>query len=530
MPLRRLVLPALAAQLVAADAALAQSPLLHRDTVAAVDSVFARYSTATPGCAVGVARDGRELLARGYGMADLEHRVAITPRTIFEAGSVSKQFTAFLVLLLEQDGRLSLDDPLRKYLPELPDYGAPLTIAQVLSHTSGLRDWYGLAAVEGRPSGEHHFRNEDLLEIASRQRALNFPSGTGYLYSNTGWNLLALVVERVTGESFQAFSRRRLFEPLGMTHTRWRDDFRTIVPDRAAAYGPLDDGWRHQMPFTSVIGAGGLLTTVHDLLRWNENLSTGRVGGKALVDRMQARARLTNGREIGYGLGLMIRDARGTREVAHGGATGGYRSQVVRHPERGLSIAILCNEAGANPAAAASALADVFLGAEVRQAGAPLPAAEAQAMRGRYRNAQTGEPMEITLRDDRPVHGGYQLAVLRRDGDVVSALLGVNAEGDSLVAERVAPWTPAAAALRAYAGEYRTDEAPATWRAVVRGDTLVLEGPGRRRIALQPAYEDAFTARGLGTVLFRRDGRGRVVAASFLMGRVRDLRLARVQR
>lgn len=470
---------ALVASLAFTASASAQGPGPVRDTVAAVDQVFAHYSSATPGCAVGVARGGRELLARGYGMAELEHGVPITPATIFEAGSVSKQFTAFIVLLLEQDGKLSLGDPLRKHLPELPDYGAPLTIAQVLSHTSGLRDWFGLAAVEGRPSGEHHFRNEDLLDIASRQRALNFPSGSEYLYSNTGWNLLALVVERVTGESFQSFSRRRVFEPLGMSHTRWRDDFRAVVPGRAASYAQRDGGWMHQMPFTSAVGAGGLLTTVHDLLRWNENLSTGRVGGKALVDRMQARARLTSGKEIEYGFGLAIRDARGTREVAHGGSTGGYRSHVVRYPEHGLSMVILCNETRANPAAAASAIADVFLGPEARQTAAPRAASD-------------------------------------EDGERVAA-----------AGRGAGSWTPDAAALREYAGAYFTDEAPATWRAVAQGDTLVLEGPGRRRVVLRPTQRDTFAAPGLGTVVFRRDARGQVDAVSFRMTRVRDLRLDR---
>lgn len=528
MPVRLPSVPVAALALaLAAPLAGSQTPSLHRDTIAAVDRVFGRYSTMTPGCAVGVARGGREILSRGYGMAELEHRVAITPATVFEAGSVSKQFTAFLVLLLEREGKLSLDDPLRKHLPELPDYGAPLTIGQVLSHTSGLRDWYGLAEVEGLQAGEHHFRNEDLLEIASRQRALNFPSGTKYLYSNTGWNLMALVVERVTGESFQEASRRRIFEPLGMADTRWRDEFRMVVPGRAIAYARRGEGWLKADPFMSIVGAGGLLTTVHDLLRWNENLSTGAVGGKPLVDRMQTRARLNDGREIGYGLGLMIRDERGTRAVAHGGATGGYRSQVLRFPERALSIAILCNDAAAT-VADANAIADVFLGAATaRQAGAPLSGSELRALRGRYRVAGTGEPLEVVLRDSQPMANGYRLAVQRRDGDAATAVLGVDTNGDSVMLVRVAPWAPAAAALREYAGEYRTDEVPAAWRTVVAGDTLVLHGPGRRRIALRPAYRDAFVAPGLGSVVFRRDGRGRIEAMSFVMGRVRDLRLAR---
>ena len=470
MPLpTRPAVAALVASLVIATTAQAQASPLHRDTVAAVDRVFARYSATTPGCAVGIARGGQEILARGYGLAELEHRAPITPATIFEAGSVSKQFTAFLALLLEQEGRLSLDDPLRKYLPELPDYGAPLTIRQVLNHTSGLRDWYGIASVQGLPAGERHFRNDDLLEMASRQRALNFPSGTEYLYSNTGWNLMAIVVERVTGESFQEASRRRIFEPLGMASTRWRDDYQMVVPGRAPAYSGSGTTWRQANPYMSIVGAGGLLTTVHDLLKWNENLSTGHVGGKALVDRMQQRSRLANGTETDYGLGLSIRDARGIPEVGHGGSTGGYRSQVVRFPTRQLSIAILCNETRAT-VADANAIADIFLGAApVQQAS--VASADSSAAKPR--------------------------------------------------------WAPDAAALREYVGEYHTDEAPATWRVAANGDTLVLHGPARRRIVLRPESRDTFNAPGLGTVVFRRDGAGRVTAVSFRMGRLRDIRLER---
>lgn len=507
--------------------AAAQPAGLHRDTIAAVDRVFSRYSTRTPGCAVGVARNGQELLLRAYGMADLEQQSPVTTATIFEAGSVSKQFTAFVMLLLEQEGKLRLDDPLRKYLPELPDYGAPLTIRHVLSHTSGLRDWYGIAEVQGLVAYEHHFRNEDLLEFASRQRALNFPSGREFLYSNTGWNLLALVVERVTGESFQSYSRRKVFEPIGMTQTRWRDDFRTVVPGRAPAYAPAGDGWTHQMPLMSIVGAGGLLTTAGDLLKWNENLTSGRVGGAALVAQMQQRTRLTGGREAPYGLGLFVRQARGTREVSHGGATGGYRSHVARYPERGLSIAILCNEAGANTTQLASGIADVFLGtAPVQQAGAPLDSAESRAIRGLYRVRGTDQPVLLTP-NGRASAGGYALTVTRRDGARATELLGVNADADSAWFDRMEAWTPNATALREFVGEYRTAEAPATWRTATSGDTLLVLGPGRRRIALRPAYKDAFTAPGLGSVVFRRDARGRVAAMSLLMGRVRDMRLAR---
>ena len=186
------------------------------DNTARVDAVFSKYSASTPGCAVGVAEHGKPTLAKGYGSADLEHDVRITPDTIFEAGSVSKQFTAASILLLARDGKLSLDDPARKYLPELPDYGKLLTIRHMLNHTSGLRDWGSVAAIGGWPRTTRVHTHANVLEIVSRQESLNFPPGSRWSYTNTGFNLAAIIVERVSGQSFQDFTRARLFGPLGM--------------------------------------------------------------------------------------------------------------------------------------------------------------------------------------------------------------------------------------------------------------------------------------------------------------------------
>src|SRR5687768_2011783 len=211
---------------------------------AKIDAVFSRWTDETPGCAVGVSKDGKPILEKAYGMADLEHDVPNKPDTIFEAGSVSKQFTAAAVVLLAQDGKLSLDDPARTYVPELPDYGKPLTIRQMLQHTSGLRDWGEIAAIAGWPRTSRVHTHAHVLDIVSRQKSLNFPSGTQYSYSNTGYNLAAVIVSRVSGKSFQEFSQERLFKPLGMTRTSWRDDYTRIVKDRAIAYSATAAGFR----------------------------------------------------------------------------------------------------------------------------------------------------------------------------------------------------------------------------------------------------------------------------------------------
>ena len=198
--------------------------------VPAIDEVLAEWTSSTPGCTVGVELDGKTVLEKGFGMADLERGVPNAAQTIFEAGSVSKQFTAAAVLLLARDGKLSLDDPVRKVVPEIPDYGTPVTIRQMLTHTSGLRDWGSVAGIGGWPRTTREYTHAHVLDILSRQQSLNFQPGTRWSYSNSGYNLSAIIVSRVSGMSFAAFTRQRIFEPLGMSHTSWRDDHTRLVP------------------------------------------------------------------------------------------------------------------------------------------------------------------------------------------------------------------------------------------------------------------------------------------------------------
>jgi CubicO group peptidase (beta-lactamase class C family) len=260
-----------------------------------IDRVLAEWTSTTPGCSVGVEVDGQTVLAKGFGMADLERAVPNRADTIFEAGSVSKQFTAAAVLLLARDGTLSLDDPIRKHLPEIPDYGTPVTIRQMLNHTSGLRDWGSVAGIGGWPRTTREYTHAHVLDILSRQKELNFPPGTRWSYSNSGYNLAAIIVSRVSGTPFAEFTRRRLFEPLGMTSTSWRDDHTRIVPRRALAYRHEDDGYHIDLPFENVHGNGGLLTTVGDLIRWTRNFRTPVVGDTAFVTQQVTPGRFADG-------------------------------------------------------------------------------------------------------------------------------------------------------------------------------------------------------------------------------------------
>jgi CubicO group peptidase (beta-lactamase class C family) len=444
---------------------------------ATVDAVFARWNSATPGCAVGVGVKGRPVLERAYGMADLEREVENAPDTIFEAGSVSKQFTAAAVLLLARDGKLSIDDPVRKYVPELPDYGVPLTIRHMLTHTSGLRDWGSVAGIAGWPRTTRAHTHAHVLEIVSRQKALNFTPGTAYSYSNTGYNLAAVIVSRVSGQSFADFSRDRIFKPLGMTRTSWRDDFTRIVKHRAIAYDSQADGYHEDMPFENVHGNGGLLTTVGDLLRWNENFVSPKVGDAAFVAEQQVPGRFTDGRPHTYALGLTVGQYRGIREVSHSGSTAGYRAFLTRFPDQHVSVAVLCNAATANPTQYAHAVAEAYLS----QALTPPAAAAAAGGRGG--------------------RGGVPAA---------------------------SPFQPAETDVRSYAGRYISDEAETILTVALEGQDLVIKRRPDTTLRMRAVAKDVFAVPSLGEVTFRRGSSGQVTELSIKLDRVWDLRFQRV--
>ena len=310
---------------------------------AGIDRIFSTSTATTPGCAVGASVDGKPVLDKAYGTADLEHEVPNTTATVFEAGSVSKQFTAAAVLLLARDGKVSLDDPVSKYVPELPDYGVPLTIRHLLTHTSGLRDWGSIEAIAGWPRSTRVYTHAHVLEILGRQRSLNFPPGTHWSYSNSGFNLAAIIVTRASGMPFVEFTRQRIFEPLGMTHTSWRDDYQRIVKHRAMAYAPGGGSYITVMPFENVFGDSSLLTTAGDLLKWNENFTSSKVGDAAFVRAQEQPGKFNDGQPHHYGMGLWTGTYKGFREVSHAGATAGYAAMLLRFPDQKVSVAVLCN-------------------------------------------------------------------------------------------------------------------------------------------------------------------------------------------
>ncbi len=507
-----------------------------------VDAIFSRWTRTTPGCAVGATVNGEPVVTAAYGMADLEHGVPIARDTIFEAGSVSKQFTAAAVLLLARDGKLSLDDPARKYIPELPDFGAPLTIRHMLAHTSGLRDWGSLAAIAGWPRGARVHTHAHVLEIMSRQRALNFPSGTRWSYSNSGYNLAAILVSRLSGMPFAEFTRTRIFEPLGMTDTSWRDDYTRVVKRRAIAYGERQGTFASDMPFENVHGNGGLLTTVGDLLKWNENFTAPKVGDAALLAELQRRSTFNDGREQQYALGLYVGTHEGVRQVDHSGATGGYRAHLGRYPDQRVSVAVLCNVGSATPAVYARAVGDLFLtnlaAPKMSAAAHTLTDAEAARLVGLYRTTTPVDVARIS-HDQQGLRlgsaerlvalSGHRFVIADRaafEFDGRGVLRVTDPFGSVDVFDRVDPAAPTVAQLAAYVGRYVSDEIETTLDVQVDGTRLAIKRRPDATIPLTPVYTDGFSS-SLGWIVFQRNPAGRIVSLAVSQDRVWNLAFTR---
>ena len=384
---------------------------------AAVDEVFEDLTApGSPGCALGVYRDGQMIYAKGYGLANVEESVLITPKTVFDIGSTSKQFTAASILLLEKQGKLSVNDDLRKYLPELPDYGKKISILQLLNHTSGLRDYLTLMELAGINT-DSVTTDDDALALIVRQRAVNFAPGSEWLYSNTGFFLLSVIVKRVSGKTLREFAAENIFTPLGMTHTQYRDDHTSLVADRAMAYDAderREGGYTLNVSYFEQTGDGAVHTSVEDLLKWDQNFYTGAIGGKIFLAELQEHGKLNNGKVLDYAKGLTVAEYRGLHTVRHGGAWGGYRAELLRFPDQHFSVVCLCNVANAKPSKRANEVADVYLGSLMKPRdvkkeldedkkkeshGAALTAGQLQTYVGDYWGEELGVAYRLGIAD-----------------------------------------------------------------------------------------------------------------------------------
>jgi CubicO group peptidase (beta-lactamase class C family) len=517
-----------------------------------VDAIFKPWDgRTTPGCAVAVSRNGSLDYARGYGMASLEHGTPITPQTVFPAASLAKQFVAFSVGLLAQEGKLSLEDDIRKYVPEIPDYGRTITIAHLIHHTNGLREQGQLLNLAGWRGGDA-FTEDDILWVLSRQRRLNFEPGAEIVYGNAAYTLLGVMVRRVSGQSLRAFAGDRIFKPLGMADTRFGEDHTEIVPRRAPAYSArAGGGWSVSVPYGA---STGLFTTVGDLLKWEQNLVDARVGGPALVAWMQTSGRLNDGTETGYGGGLMVGDYRGLRTVHHDGFDGGYRAEAVLFPDQRLAIVALCNAATVEPTERTRRVADLYLSDQVKTpALAPAVAAsdaEQAAWAGVYWSPSTDEVVQLEWKDGAlrqsgsptpfvPIGDGvFRPSDLPHEWRFVPPAAGTppgaqpelhirDAWRTRRIFTRVTSPLPDVAALSAFAGRYHSEETEMTYTVRVSEGRLRLSWPRGYDIALEAVGGDRFVG-SRGTVTFLRTASGDVSGLTISNRRLRRLLADRV--
>ncbi|MEN8171788.1 MAG: serine hydrolase domain-containing protein, partial [Chloroflexota bacterium] len=371
-----------------------------------VDALFAAWDKPnSPGCALGIVRDGELIYTRGYGSASLEFGVPITPESVFYIASVSKQFTAASIILLSQMGKLSLDDNIRQYLPELPKYNHPITIRHLAHHTSGIRDSLTLMAMAGW-NLESRYDNQDAVRFIARQKALNFEPGVTYLYSNSGYILMAEIVSRVSGQSLRKFAQEHIFEPLGMTNTSFDDDRTMVVPNRVTGYGTKENGsFRRYVKNEEAIGDGGVLTTVEDLFRWDQNFFDPKVGGDDFIRKMLGQGKLNNGSVLDYAFGLEHGMYRGLKTVGHGGSFIGFRSRILRFPEQAFTVICLSNLDNFQTLPPLQKIADLYLSdiltpkSTSKTKDIQLARAALQEKVGLYQNTNSGLAAEVFVQD-----------------------------------------------------------------------------------------------------------------------------------
>ncbi len=470
----------------------------ENDTTARIDALFASFHNEMPGVAVAVSIDGRVIYNKAFGLANLEYQVPNTTATLFEAGSVSKQFVAAGILLLAQEGRLSLDDDVRKYIPELREYEAPITIDMLLSHTSGVKDWGALYSLTGWPRTTRVYTQELGWDIIFKQSGLNFYPGSQYSYSNSNYMLLALIIERVSGKTMAQFTAGAFFEPLGMKSTRWRDNHRAVVPGRSTAYTSRNGVYLMNMPFEDLHGPGGLLTTTADLLRWNNLFRNHLIFNQEYASNRITERKLNDGQGTGYAAGLTIAKVNDFDEIAHSGSTAGYRAWLAWYPQKQLSVVILSNYAQFGAVSYGRQVAAIFLGQEPLRQEAP-PAAKAlpaqQVAVPATEPAVSSQPAIVSARE--------QEAVTARNEEKVITIKKAD--------------------LTQYAGDYYSPDIETIYRLFVQDGQLKVRRRAEDIFTLQHLSGDNFLSEGNGDFQFERNRKGRVTGFKVSVSRVANV-------
>jgi CubicO group peptidase (beta-lactamase class C family) len=538
---------------------------------AKVDALFSKWNTLdSPGAAVAVIKDGLVIYRKGFGSAQLEYGIPITPSTIFHVASVSKQFTAMAVTMLEAAGKLSADDDIRKYLPGLGDFGKTITIRHLLNHTSGLRDQWELLILSG-------WRMDDVITQAQimdrlrRQKELNFAPGERYLYCNSGYTLLAEIVSRVSGQPFTDWTRDNIFKPLGMTSTHFHLDHQEIVKNRAYSYdGEVGKGFTRAVLNYANVGATSLFTTVEDTANWLRNFDDRRVGGSAAIDRMLTKGVLNSGQEIPYARGIVVEEYKGLKVIGHSGGDAGFRSDVVYFPGEKFGVAVFSNLGSFSPGTLTRQIADIYLASKLKQtkevqAGAkpvaPKPADQEFTLPGKSLETFTGTYwFEATQFLRRIVLDKDRLFYLRSADNkselvpvsptefrmkdvplevrvIFSGKTGNRYENVTVtvgteppaVGKWVEPFAPSEQALKEYTGRYYSEELDTFYDFVLKEGGLHIQPGHNEELPLVPQIKDFFSAGDMASIHFVRDVGAAVVGFEVSTARVLNLKFSRLK-
>jgi CubicO group peptidase (beta-lactamase class C family) len=516
-----------------------------KDTLSLIDKAMEQYQPAQPGAQLSVSRNSRLIFSKAWGMADIERNTILTLNSVLEAGSVSKQITAAAILLLAQQGKLSLEDDIHKYIPEMPIYGAPIRIRHLLHHTSGIRDWGAVAELTGWPRSQKFYTNMDALEIIAAQNHLNNKPGDEYIYSNSNFNLLAIIVQRVSGLSLADYTRQNIFGPAGMTHTQWRDDPNRIVPNRALAYSKNESGYTTNMPNEYVYGNGGLLTCTEDLIKWSTYYQQGSLGSPSLFSKQIHTEPLNNGINNPYAAGLVVRKLMGWDNISHSGATAGYRAYLESFPELSLSIAVLSNNSSFDISAIAEKIRKIFVTDNSEKSSTSntdfnITPSEKHALEGIYLNQRDGSTFQISV-TDKSILLDNNLPLLATTKNILSSnnftLVFNGTKGyyipsrpqDSIPFIRVAPVKPEGAALKEYTGRYFSLETNSFIVLENSQTGLKIRLNANKKYPLIAIYKDAFKLDELdANLVFFKNKHGKIQSIKISLPRARNLEFKRI--
>ena len=529
-----------------------------------IDSLFTDWNKPdVPGCALGIIKDGKMIYSNGYGIGDLEHDIEITPSSVFYIGSVSKQFVTFSILLLEEQGKLNLDDRIQKYLPDFPEYGTPLTIRHFIHHTSGVRDYLTMMHLKGRNYLDNIDVNE-VYELIKKQSELNFSPGEKYLYSNSCYFMLAMIVEKAAGQSLKIFAHENIFQPLGMKSTLFYDDNTDLIKNRVFSYNKKrdEDGFNNLIMRFDLVGSGGVYSNIEDLYLWDQNFYNNKLGkgGQEIIQRMHKEGLLNDGESSGYAFALNNGTYKGLKTVSHDGSLAGYRAQLMRFPTENFSVIILANRGDANPTRKSYQIADILLKDNFKknevanqdkkdnneQEIVHLTTNELENFTGLYWNDNDSYSRKIYVKNDtlryyrsetnesdlisvkknefKMINVGVDLIIKFKNEHEHQTMSVIINGGKPIISKAYDPKTYTNEELIGFEGIYYSKELDVNYSFKIEDNSLMLFINDIKISPIKAIMANLFSNDDYGAFKFKTDGNGKVLGFRLYAGRVTNLK------